>query len=93
MDKQHGGGGVWTSSMEGLVYEEAAWRGWCRDKQHGGDGVWTNSMEGVVYGQVAWRGWCMKKQQGGAVVKRDLLHLFCPTCPFMRYNSAWHGIQ
>ena len=62
------------------------------DKQHEGAGVWTNSMEGLVYEEAAWRGWCMKKQQGGAVVKRDLLNLFCPTCPFKRYNSAWHGI-
>ena len=48
MDKQHGGSGVWTSSMEGLVYGQVAWRGWCMDKQHGGGGVWTSSMEGLV---------------------------------------------
>ena len=34
--------------MEGLLYGQVAWRGWCRDKQHGGAGVWTSSMEGVV---------------------------------------------
>ena len=39
MDKQHGGAGVGTSSMEGMVYGQTAWRGWCMDKQHGGAGV------------------------------------------------------